>query len=158
MWPRSTRPASAAPVNDPEAAVRDMLAGFLLGIVHDRRLLREAQVNLAIRWFAGVGVNDRLPDHSALTRNSSPQRPQPADRQPRGDGFDGLLPLACLVRALGMRPRGAGLRRRSPCALHPGRRDLRADARRRESYGFGRRPWRAAHAADRGVGLGRGAV
>ena len=26
-----------------------MLAGFLLGIVHDRRLLREAQVNLAIR-------------------------------------------------------------------------------------------------------------
>jgi hypothetical protein len=29
-----------------------MLAGFLLGIVHDRRLMREAQVNLAIRWFA----------------------------------------------------------------------------------------------------------
>ena len=28
---------------DPEAAVRLMLAGFLLGIVHDRRLLREAQ-------------------------------------------------------------------------------------------------------------------
>jgi hypothetical protein len=30
-----------------------MLAGFLLGIVRDRRLLREAQVNLAIRWFIG---------------------------------------------------------------------------------------------------------
>jgi hypothetical protein len=28
--------------------VRLMLAGFLLGIVHDRRLLREAQVNLAV--------------------------------------------------------------------------------------------------------------
>ena len=38
---------------DPEVAVRLMLAGFLLGIVHDRRLMREAQVNLAIRWFAG---------------------------------------------------------------------------------------------------------
>ena len=37
---------------DPEVAVRLMLAGFLLGIVHDRRLMREAQVNLAIRWFA----------------------------------------------------------------------------------------------------------
>lgn len=37
----------------PEAAVRLMLAGFLLGIVHDRPLMREAQVNLAIRWFAG---------------------------------------------------------------------------------------------------------
>jgi hypothetical protein len=28
---------------DPEVAVRLMLAGFLLGIVHDRRLMREAQ-------------------------------------------------------------------------------------------------------------------
>lgn len=52
----------------PEAAVRLMLAGFLLGIVHDRRLLREAQVNLAIRWFAGYGLHERLPDHSSLTR------------------------------------------------------------------------------------------
>lgn len=53
---------------DPEAAVRLMLAGFLLGIVHDRRLLREAQVNLAIRWFARYGLAERLPDHSSLTR------------------------------------------------------------------------------------------
>ena len=52
----------------PEAAVRLMLAGFLLGIVHDRRLMREAQVNLAIRWFAGYGLHERLPDHSSLTR------------------------------------------------------------------------------------------
>lgn len=53
---------------DPEAALRLMLAGFLLGIIHDRRLMREAQVNLAIRWFAGFGLHDRLPDHSSLTR------------------------------------------------------------------------------------------
>ena len=53
---------------DPEAAVRLMLAGFLLGIVHDRRLMREAQVNLAIRWFAGFGLHEKLPDHSSLTR------------------------------------------------------------------------------------------
>ena len=45
-----------------------MLAGFLLGIVHDRRLMREAQVNLAIRWFAGYGLHETLPDHSSLTR------------------------------------------------------------------------------------------
>jgi IS5 family transposase len=49
-------------------AVRLMLAGFLLGLVHDRRLLREAQVNLAIRWFAGYGLHEALPDHSSLTR------------------------------------------------------------------------------------------
>jgi transposase len=53
---------------DPEVAVRLMLSGFLLGIVHDRRLMREAQVNLAIRWFAGFGLHEALPDHSSLTR------------------------------------------------------------------------------------------
>jgi transposase len=53
---------------DPEVAVRLMLAGFLLGIVHDRRLMREAQVNIAIRWFIGFGLHEALPDHSSLTR------------------------------------------------------------------------------------------
>src|SRR5215210_3753571 len=53
---------------DPEAAVRLMLAGFLLGPVHDRRLMREAQVNLAMRWFIGYGLHETLPDHSSLTR------------------------------------------------------------------------------------------
>jgi IS5 family transposase len=45
-----------------------MLAGLLLGLVHDRRLMREAQVNLAIRWFIGYGLHETLPDHSSLTR------------------------------------------------------------------------------------------
>jgi len=53
---------------DPEAAARLMLAGFFHGIVHDRKLMREAQVNIAIRWFAGYTLEDKLPDHSSLTR------------------------------------------------------------------------------------------
>jgi transposase len=53
---------------DPQAAVRLMLAGLFQGIVHDRRLMREAQVNLAIRWFAGYRLHEKLPDHSSLTR------------------------------------------------------------------------------------------
>jgi transposase len=53
---------------DPEAAVRLMLAGFFHGIVHDRKLMREAQVNIAIRWFAGYRLDDKLPDHSSLTK------------------------------------------------------------------------------------------
>ena len=61
-------PAVGRPAIDPESALRLMLAGVLLGIVHDRRPMREAQVNLAIRWFAGFGLRDRLPDHSSLTR------------------------------------------------------------------------------------------
>jgi transposase len=61
-------PDHGRPGIDPEVAVRLMLAGFLLGIVHDRRLIREAQVNLAIRWFIGYALHEALPDHSSLTR------------------------------------------------------------------------------------------
>jgi len=53
---------------DPEAAVRLMLAGFFQGVIHDRKLMREAQVNLAIRWFAGYRLDEKLPDHSSLTK------------------------------------------------------------------------------------------
>jgi transposase len=52
----------------PETALRLMLAGFLLGIVKDRKLLRRAQTDLAIRWFAGYRLDEVLPDHSSLTR------------------------------------------------------------------------------------------
>lgn len=53
---------------DPEAAVRLMLAGFFQGIVHDRKLMREAKVNIAILWFAGFRLGEKLPDHSSLTK------------------------------------------------------------------------------------------
>ena len=53
---------------DPEAAIRLMLAGFLSGIVHDRKLMRETQEKIAMRWFAGYKIHDLLPDHSSLTR------------------------------------------------------------------------------------------
>src|SRR3990172_6861598 len=45
---------------DPAVAVRLMLAGLLTGIVHDRKLMREAQVNIAIRWFIGYGLHEKL--------------------------------------------------------------------------------------------------
>ena len=56
------------PSIDPEATVRLMLAGFFQGVVQDRKLMREAQVNLAIRWFAGYRLDEKLPDHSSLTK------------------------------------------------------------------------------------------
>jgi transposase len=60
--------SNGRPSIDPEAAIRLMLAGFFQGIVHDRKLMREAQVNIAIRWFAGYRLDEKLPDHSSLTR------------------------------------------------------------------------------------------
>lgn len=56
------------PSIDPESALRLMLAGFFYRIVHDRALLREAQVNIAIRWFAGYRIDEPLPERSSLTR------------------------------------------------------------------------------------------
>ena len=53
---------------DPEVAVRLMLAGLLSGMVHDRKLMREAHVNIAMRWFIGYGLHEKLPHHSSLTR------------------------------------------------------------------------------------------
>ena len=45
-----------------------MKSHFFQGIVHDRKLMREAQVNIAIRWFAGYRLDEKLPDHSSLTK------------------------------------------------------------------------------------------
>jgi len=52
----------------PEVALRLMIAGFFQQIVKDRQLMREAQVNLAIRWFARLRLDQAMPDHSSLTR------------------------------------------------------------------------------------------
>jgi transposase len=60
--------SSGRPCIEPERAVRLMLAGFFHGIVHDRKLVREAQVNIAYRWFAGYELDEPIPDHSTLTR------------------------------------------------------------------------------------------
>lgn len=56
------------PCIETEKALRLMLCGFLHGIVHDRKLMREAQVNIAFRWFCGYELDHNIPDHSSLTR------------------------------------------------------------------------------------------
>jgi Transposase domain (DUF772) len=43
-------PDDGRPGTDPKVAVRLMLADPLTGIVHDRKLMREAHVTIAIRW------------------------------------------------------------------------------------------------------------
>jgi transposase len=45
-------PDHGRPSMAPEVAVRLMLAGSLLGVAHDRKLMREAAVNMASRCFS----------------------------------------------------------------------------------------------------------
>lgn len=56
------------PSIDPELMIRMLILGYVFAIRSERALCREVQVNLAYRWFCGLGIEDRVPDHSAFTR------------------------------------------------------------------------------------------
>jgi transposase len=56
------------PSIDPEVVVRLFLIQAMDGIPHVRELMRQVQVNLAYRWFIGYRLDERLPDHSTLSR------------------------------------------------------------------------------------------
>lgn len=56
------------PSIDPEVVIRLFLLPALYGYESVRRLMREVQVNLAYRWFIGYRLDERLPDHSSLSR------------------------------------------------------------------------------------------
>jgi len=71
-WVRADLKAYYSPIGrpsiDPELIIRMLLLGYLFAIRSERALCREVQVNLAYRWFCGLGIEDRIPDHSAFTR------------------------------------------------------------------------------------------
>jgi len=56
------------PSIDPELMLRMLIIGYVFAIRSERQLAREIQVNLAYRWFCGLGIEDRVPDHSAFSR------------------------------------------------------------------------------------------
>ena len=53
---------------DPEVIVRLFLIQALDNIPHVRELMRQVHVNLAYRWFIGYRLDEKLPDHSTLSR------------------------------------------------------------------------------------------
>lgn len=57
------------PCIDPVILVKYLLIGFLFGIESERRIEREIQVNMAYRWFLGLDMDDRVPDHSTISQN-----------------------------------------------------------------------------------------
>jgi len=57
------------PSIDPEVVVRLFLIQAMDGITHVRELMRQVQVNLAYRWFIGYGLDEKLPDHSTLSKS-----------------------------------------------------------------------------------------
>src|SRR5437879_7758982 len=56
------------PSIDPVLMIRMLIVGYVFAIRSERALCREVQVNLAYRWFCGLGIEDRIPDHSSFSR------------------------------------------------------------------------------------------
>jgi transposase len=61
-------PTMGRPSIDPVLMIRMLIIGYVFAIRSERALCREVQVNLAYRWFCGLSIEDKLPDHSAFSR------------------------------------------------------------------------------------------
>ena len=53
----------------PELMMRMLLIGYCYSIRSERRLCQEVKVNLAYRWFCGLGLEDKVPHHSTFSVN-----------------------------------------------------------------------------------------
>lgn len=62
-------PNNGRPSVDPVVLVKYLLIGFLYGIPSERRIEQEIQVNMAYRWFLGLDMDERVPDHSTISQN-----------------------------------------------------------------------------------------
>jgi transposase len=56
------------PSIDPELMIRMLVIGYVFAIRSERLLCRELAVNMAYRWFCGLSIEDKIPDHSAFSR------------------------------------------------------------------------------------------
>ena len=56
------------PSIDPVLMIRMLIIGYVFALRSERLLCREVQVNLAYRWFCRLGLEDKVPDHSAFSR------------------------------------------------------------------------------------------
>lgn len=64
MYSQTGRPSV-----DPEVLIRMLVVGYLYGLTSERRLCQEVQLNLAYRWFCGLRLEDKVPDHSTFSKN-----------------------------------------------------------------------------------------
>ncbi len=53
----------------PKLMVRMLIVGYCYSIRSERRLCEEVKVNLAYRWFCGLGLEDKVPHHSTFSVN-----------------------------------------------------------------------------------------
>lgn len=57
------------PPIDPVDLFKMLFIGYLFGIRSERQLEQEVNLNVAYRWFLGLGLRGKAPDHSTISRN-----------------------------------------------------------------------------------------
>ena len=70
------------PPIDPVMLVKYLLVGFLYGIPSERQIEQRIQTDVALRWYLGLDLFERVPDPSANCDGES---------RPSGKYFDGYL-------------------------------------------------------------------
>src|SRR5437868_6266936 len=61
-------PQLGRPSIDPVLMIRMLIVGYVFAIRSERALCRDVRVNLTYRWFCGLSIEDKIPDHSAFSR------------------------------------------------------------------------------------------
>jgi len=56
------------PSIDPVTLIKMLLLGFLYGIDSERKLVKDIEVNIAYRWFLGIDLDDKIPNHSTISQ------------------------------------------------------------------------------------------
>lgn len=86
------------PAIEPVVLFKMLFIGYLFGIRSERQLVREIQVNVAYRWFLGMGLQDKVPDASTISQN---RRRRFNDASVAQDIFDGIVFQAMKKRLVG---------------------------------------------------------
>ena len=60
-------PTLGRPSVDPVLMIRMLIIGYVFALRSERLLCRELHVNLAYRWFCKLGIEHKIPDHSAFS-------------------------------------------------------------------------------------------
>lgn len=88
------------PAIDPVVLFKMIFLGYFYGIRSERQLEREIQTNLAYRWFLGLGLTDKVPDHTTISWN---RRTRFKDTNIFQDIFDEIVLQAIEHRMVGGR-------------------------------------------------------
>ena len=79
------------PAIDPVLLFKMLMIGYLFGIRSERQLVKEVEVNVAYRWFLGLRLTDKVPNHSTFSQN---RRRRFNDNKVYQDIFDEIVLLA----------------------------------------------------------------